>query len=258
MATDVWVNDKPLEDYGVVVTRLSGWWSTAARSYEAIPIPGRAGAWLSDFGGALGPRSLSIGLRTTGTTMTARRGILATLYEACRGTLEVRTNDDPTRFSFAVLSQASGIALDPALLEPRLDVQLELVAHDPYFYAVVPSVAAIPVGLRRSMATGTAPHGGVVRLAGPGTNPCVFTVRDRGGTVRHTMTLATTWSSAEYVELDLDQWTILRWNGATSTNFLEFLGTTETFAAFDPSDGPVAEVSGCAGATLTYRKADLT
>jgi hypothetical protein len=254
--TDVWVSDRPLEDFGCVVSSLRGWWSLPPVAWDQLPVPRRAGAWITT--GRAQAAQIQIGLRLTGSTLTGRRAQLSALYAAVRGRTRIRTNDDPTRFRWAVLVGGEGQGLDPVLVEPRLDVVLDFLAADPWFYAQVPTTLAIPVGTRVTVTGGTAPHRGVLDLTGAGTDPCVVIQRDRAGNELARLTITTTWANTAVVRCDFTQAQIKKYTGAVIADFEDEIAATEVPFTFDPDDGPhTLEYTGAASALYTFRKADL-
>jgi hypothetical protein len=257
--TDLWVNDRDIADYGCVVVDVAGWWDAPTRALQSVQIPGRMGPWATNIASQVAPRSLAVRLLLTPASMAARKAALASLYSALQGVVELRLNDDPYRFTYVVLSGGSATSLAQALVESRMDVTLKFDATDPLFYDVTWNAIAIPIGstVRRTIPIGTAPFGGVLRLTGAGTNPCTVTLRDQAGNSVQTMTLATTWTTAEYVEIDCDQWTVKKWSAGAATNILSTLGALEQPLIFSPEDQPTLTITGCGGAVLYYRKADL-
>jgi len=254
---DLTVNGRDIADYGVVVSLITGWLDAPSRSYEVLAVPGRAGGVLTPGGVQAQPREIAVQVFVPAASVTARRTTLAALYRDLRGVVELGFGDDPTRFMYGVLKTGTTNTLGPAMVVPEAVSTLTFLIPDPVAHATAATIVAVPNGgTRVSVSTGTAPHGGVVRLVGAGSNPCVLTLRDRAGVTLQTMTLSTTWTTGEFVELDCDAWTATKWNGTTGTNILSTLGTTDTFLRFSPEDEPTLSVTGCGGATVIYRKAD--
>lgn len=255
---DVTINGRDLADYGVIVSAMSGWLDAPERQMETVIVPRRSGGLVTASGVQTQPRKLTLDLWVPAVTVEARRTTLATLYRDLRGVVEMTISDAPGRFVYAILQTSTATPVGPALVVPEATVRLTFIVPDPVAHSTSVDVLAIPAGgTRVAIPCGTAPHGGILRLVGAGTNPCVLTVRDRGGVTLQTMTLSTTWTTGEYVEVDCDAWTVKKWNGTTATNVLTALAATDTFLRFSPEDDPTLSVTGCGGATLAYRKADI-
>jgi hypothetical protein len=258
--TDIWINGRDIVDFRCVATSLSGWSDLSSAQLDAVAISGRAGSWLA-IPATYPRRTMRFGLYFTPTSVATRKTELDALMLALQGVIEVRINDDPNRFVYARVASSSleGVgSASLAIREALLDLQLE--STDPYFYALVAEVTHILCdgATYTAVPVGTAPQGGFLRLVGAGTSPCTIVIADRAGTPRYTMTLTTTWTAAEYVDIDFDQWTITRWNNVTSTNIMATLGTTETFPIFDPGDAPMVKITNAVSATYYSRKAYLS
>jgi phage-related protein len=258
---DIWINDRDLADFGACqVTRLSNWSDIPARQAQGVQIAGRAGTWLAT-PITTSTRQLQVEVYFKPASLASRKTELDAFFLALEGVVEVRINDDPNRFAYArVESTAMRGASSASLLAPECFVGIMFVSTDPYFYAKSADAATILCdgATWTTLPLGTAPQGGVLRLVGAGTSPCVVTVADRAGTVRYTMTLTTTWTSAEYVDIDCDQWTITKWNNTTSTNIITALGAAETFPIFDPGDASQVKISNAVAAIYYGRKAYLS
>lgn len=254
---DLTINGRDIADYGVVVSLIAGWLDAPTRSYELLAVPGRAGGLVTPGGVQADAREITVQVFVPATTVTGRRTTLAALYRDLRGVVELGFGDDTSRFMYGLLKTGGTQTLGPAMVVPEAVTTLTFTIPDPVAYAATADCIAIPAGgTRVAIPTGTAPSGGIIRLAGAGTNPCVLTLRDRAGVTIQTMTLSTTWTTGEFVEVDCDAWTVKKWNGTTATNILSALGSTDTFLRFSPEDEPSLSVTGCGGATLVYRKAD--
>lgn len=253
--TDVWVNRRPLEEYGLVVTELSGWWSRPLRQDEVAAVVGAAGGWRTGLGTQFETRSLAVGIRTMDSTMAGRRAQVAALYQALTGVCKVSINDDPNRFVYAVLSQASARALDPALVEPRVDSRLEFLAHDPWVYSHATSWVGLANGVPKAIETGTAPHAGVLFLNGGGTSVKAHLV-DRSGNAIQSLTFASNWAAGVTVRCNFHDGLIKTITAGVVANFENAIGVTEMPFVFDPADGPQLLLENTGGYYI-WRKADL-
>jgi hypothetical protein len=256
----MYINDRPITDFGVRLVSLEEWLNPPPLEVPPIALYGRIGVAVVGQAATVGSRTIQTKHATArGTTLTQRRTYASLLYRAAQGVVALRFDDEPTRQVFVTLTAGSAAALAVAMLDGDLGIDLTWTAHDPLWYDVGQSVIGLPAdGSKKPIPMGNAPHGGVIHLVGAGTNPTVVTLRNRGGDALATMTLATTWTSAEYVEIDLDRYRIVKINNLTRTNLLAYLATTETFHVFSPEDGPMLSVTGCGSVVLYYRRAWLS
>ena len=254
--TDVWFDDVPVEDYGCVVTQLSGWLAAPNYRWSAAGAAGLIGAYPSSSGLTAEPKRLQVGLYFTSATMAARRTAIASLLIATRGRVRVRVNDTPTRWVEAVRDGGDGESVGLALVEPSVNYVLSLTAHNPIWYDVNPSSVVIPTGVVTDLsgALGGVAARGLFQLANI-TTSTVLTVANRAGSTLTTTTLTGTTGASEYLIVDGDNQMISRVTGATVVDAFSWKGSTDRFPLLDPADGPTVALSSSAVGQFFNRKA---
>ena len=253
----MYLNNRPVTDFGFKLSEVTDW--VAPPPFEVTPLTlyGRAGASLIGQTGRTATRTFSTKLVSmTGVTLAGRRTNLSALYRASQGAVAVRFDDDPTKEIYTLMSSGSTAALAVAMVDGAVSVDLQWLTYDPYWHDVaVSSCQVYGGGNRYAVTCGSAPHGGVMHITGAGTSPITLTLRNAAGTALGTMTLTTTFTSGEYVEIDFDRKRIEKVNDTTRTNLLTTLGATEDFFVFSPEDQPTLSLTNATSAVLYYRKA---
>jgi hypothetical protein len=258
---------KDLRDFGFVLERPIGVFSSPVVSYASAQLPGvLAGIRLhsTPTGSA---RSFSIEgnvVATSAATLTSR---LRDLTGWCARAVAVKSVHDSS--TFLRVRQAS-VTVDPIYPIAGPDyaarVIIEFEAVDGLWYATSTTTATFTGGAA-STALGTAISYPVVRVTGALTNPTI-TVKDSSGATVATMGLTVVLANAaHYVEIDMTPATgrtIVKHTGSLST--AEDLLTSGDFFGFDPANADTVtptwgtiEVAVTAGsvsaATAIYRKA---
>lgn len=249
MTWSISLNETALADLGIYVTRIDGA-SAPTREYPSVPIPGRMGVVFS--GDPVHPaRTLTIAatVSTTANTIAARRlsedEIKALAYRA----LVKVTYDDDVNAPRAIDGVCTGCAIttrNHPTAATVSDVTLTVVCPDPTWYDVAgqligfnATASAIPLG--------TAPSGGIVRIAAPSwsanvVDPVLSYLNAAGVTLQTLTMTGTLTAGTEYLEIDLDRCTITEYSSGTGANAISWL-TSGDFFGLDPMDGNVLNAS---------------
>lgn len=267
MADSIFFNDVALETYGLRLVKPARWRDMAEFEYDEIKLAGEGGVFLDEANPQVNPRRMTLDLTfARGTTISSRLTLLRTFYKTLRqgggvirpAAFDVRLVDDSTRFVPAVLRRAPfEVPTGPDLAEPghTASVQVELVSQCPYYFATSVTNVSIPnTGAAQAITLGSAEHGGTLLLPGAATNPVTVRLRKSGVEIG-LIVLSTTWTGAQSVTIDFDNWTITRNDG---TPMEPFMGATNALWRFDPRDTPLTlEMTGAQDGTYSYRVADL-
>lgn len=243
------VNGLDLSGIGLYVTMAPGVFSAVARPSKTTQVLGRHGALL------LPPyTSQSRKLVLKGFADPAARtvaGLQSALQQARdifhAGLLTIATTD-----TAGTVRQIDGV-LESFDADPRMgklhfqsaqvaDFTATIICGDPTWREVQPwSVACPTAGTRYSLALGTSPSMGWIRLMGAATNP-VVTYRNAYGDPVWTLTFTTTLTgTTDWLDLDMVRGNIWQWRSGTRTSGLSLLtsGQQDWPRPFDPQDGDV-------------------
>lgn len=250
------INGVPLENYGAVVTDMQDWLSVPQHVLPTMQLPLKPGLVPLTYGATVDVRLLTTELLIEGTSLTDARTKLSTLAQALRGELQIVTVDDPTKMCYGYLAAGltAGSGTQPAakvttfgvpLLAVGLIVAPSFICYDPFWYDVTPqslTIAApntaytVPMGSERMRRT-------QITIAGPWAGAVAVVMKNGSGTELQRMTLTppagVTVATGDTVVIDNDAYTVTYTpSGGSATSALGWLGTNDTFLAFDPADSP--------------------
>lgn len=248
-----WINDAPIEDYGLDVLRGSrGWLDGLALSYQAQPIPGSFGQLLDADGFTADARVLELAVQMRPASLAVRKLILSTLYQLSTGLVQIRANDTPDRFIEAKLMAAIASG---DLIRPQCLGTLRFVAVDPRFFASALSCVHVPPGVRTPIPLGEAGARVNLYLSGILTSSVVTIRSGRTGETLGTMTLSGTLSTAQWLRLRLDRRQLVLGSGnpAAETDAYSWKGTSDMWATLEAGDQPDLTISAGDGLILSRR-----
>lgn len=256
--TALFLNDFDTSGLGLMVTDVQGWLDSYELRDKLADLPGRLGQLLMSPSPVTVPRQLIIsGVLRTASNAVLRASCLDLVERAGHGLVEVRFVDDPLKVFFARLQTFKRTAIGPALAGNAAQVMLTMLGEDPLIYSTQPTVAAF--GAYRGVCPlGSAPSAPVIHIFGPVTNP-VLRYRGNDGELLRSLTLTVVLASTDYLEIDSDAMTIVKYVSGVPSNGISLL-TSGDFIVLDPNDGdyqngswPTLEVSGGTGEAL-YRQ----
>lgn len=245
MAWAVYVNETSLGDIGCYVTGFEDTWLSAPdREFPTIAIPGRQGVVF-----AADPTVTPRRLRVVGSVVPATRTIAARQSAedqlkalTYRGLVKVIVDDDVTapRQIDAVCTGCNIVPRGHPVDATVSGFALSLYCPDPTWYDVTGQTVGF-TSAATPIPTGTAPMGGILRIAAPSwsanvVDPVVTYLNAAGvtiGTLGFTVTLA---AGTEFLEVDLDRATVVEVSSGTSANAIATLSSGNFFAV-DPNNG---------------------
>lgn len=243
MTWAVYLNETPLSAIGVYVQRVNSYTAAPAREYPTLALPGRQGVVLTA-DPAMSPRALTLvcSVAPSASTIAARATAEDRLKAlAYRALIKVIVDDDVTtpRQIDGVCTGCEVSSRAHPVDAVVSDATVTVLCPDPTWYDVTgqliafgPTAAPIPLG--------TAPSGGVVRLAVNGTtnvvNPTLSYLNAAGVTVQAMALTGTLTAGTDYLEIDLDRQTIVLVSSGVASNAIAWL-TSGGFFALDPMDG---------------------
>ena len=255
MNPSLYVNGQDLEALGLHVETCTGPWDLPAITDPAIVIPNRLGRARTGAARTMAQREIALGgtiiesagVRTNADFEAKTETIKAIL---AYGILDVRFVNQPTRSYLATPTKFTVTPDGPALAAVSGTFALSFVCEDPLSYELVPDCVAF-AGSPVPVPLATGPVGGVIRIMGPATNP-VVTYRGITGMALHTLGFTRTLAADDYLEIDLDAWSITRYQSGAASNDAGAMssGDIEAFSLL-PADGdrangvwPTLECSG--------------
>lgn len=251
MTWAVYLNETALDTIGVWVEDIAARYAGVARTFPTMSLPGRQGVVLTA-DPETQPRTLSItgSIDPTARTVAARSAAEDQLKAlATRGLIRVVADDDVTA-PRQIDGVCLGCTITPVVHPMVTQVSrftLTVQCPDPTWYDVTgqligfsATASAIPLG--------TAPSGGIVRIAAPSWSANVvdpvLTYLNAAGVTVATMTFTGTLTAGtDYLEIDLDRQTVVKVSSGTITNAISWLSTTSVFPVLDPMDGDVLNAS---------------
>lgn len=249
MTWSVALNETALADIGVYVQKIDGL-SAPARDYPTVAIPGRMGVVFS--GDPTAPArtvAITTSIVTTANTIAARRTAEDQLKALAFRALVKITYDDDVNAPRAIDGVCTACTITTRWHPTSAvvsDATLTVVCPDPTWYDVTGqligfSATASPIPL------GTAPSGGVVRIAAPSwsanvVDPVLSYLNAAGVTLQSLAMTGTLTAGTEYLEIDLDRSTITEYSSGTGVNAISWISLGDFFA-LDPMDGDVLNSS---------------
>lgn len=244
MGWAVYLNETPLDAIGVWVEQIDARFSGVQRSYPSIALPGRQGVVL-----AAEPETSARLLTISGSidpaarTLTARTLAEDRLKQLAYGALiKVIVDDDETapRQIDAVCEDLRIAPVVHPMVTQVSRFTLTVRCPDPTWYDVTGQLIGF-TSVPSPVPLGTAPSGGLVRIAAPAwsatvTNP-VLTYRNAAGVTVQTLGFNTSLAAGnDYLEIDLDRLTVVEYQSGVVRNAIGDL-TSGQFFALDPMDG---------------------
>lgn len=259
----VYLNGTDLATIESYTMDVGGWLSAPTRDYPTVAIPGRQGVV---FAGdpTMAPRTLRLtgvinpSSRTVASRLADEKLMKSLAYQA----LATIITDDDVNAPIAIDGVCTSCEIVPRghpLVATLSGVTLTFMCLDPTWRDVTAQV----VGFNSTPATvptGTAPAGGIVRIAAPSwsasvTNP-VLTYYNAATVSLQAMTFTglTLTAGTDYLEIDLDRATATKYSSGTGSNAISYLASGDFFA-IDPMDGDPLNSSypllGCSGTAGT-------
>lgn len=247
----VYLNETDLSTLGVYVENVGDWFGAPRRTYPTQPIPGRQGAVIAG-DPTTETRTLTVScmIQPSALTLAARRTAEDQLKALAYRALIKIVNDDGVNAPRAIDGLCIGCTVTPRR-HPTVnlvsDAQLTVLCPDPTWYDVTGQIIGFS-SIAAAVPLGTAPSGGVIRLAIPHwsadvTDPTI-TYLSAGGVTRGSLafTALTLGAGTDYLEVDLDRATCTRYTSGSAINVLDKLSSGDFFA-LDPMDGDVLNAS---------------
>lgn len=251
------INGQPLEALGVTFSAVTPFRGRPRRARDRFAIvdgagvaPARRatqGAREFTVQGYVGPAAVG--------TIGGRVELLDALERAVAGWCAVELDDSPGR---AIDAECLGIDVRPVNTvygAPAFEVDLHWVAYDATWRDTEPRVTSFGA-TATAIATGTASHGGVVRLMGSATNP-VLTCQRPDGTTAWSLTFTVALAAEDFLEVDLDARTVVLSDAGVRTNGLA-LWTAGEWGVLEPAVdaalSPALAVSAGAGVHVGARR----
>lgn len=249
MAYSVYLNETNLSDLNVYVERVTTWRDAPSREYPTVAIPGRQGVvFAAD--PTTGARSLRISamIHPAALTLAARRTAEDNLKALAMRALIKVVEDDESNAPRQIDGVCTSCTITPRrhpVVSLVSDAELTILCPDPTWQDVVGQVigftsTATPVPL------GTAPSGGIVRIAAPSWSadvdiPVLHYLNAAGVTIQSmtfggVTTANDLQAGLDYLEIDLDRATVTRYDSGVASNGISLL-TAGDFFSLDPMDG---------------------
>lgn len=251
MAWAVYLNETSLASIGVYVMRLNSYTAAPTREYASLAIPGRQGVVLTA-DPTVAARTLEIqcAISTSASTIAARAAaedrVKALAYNAL---VRVVVDDDinAPRQIDAVCTACQVTTRQHPVDAIVADVTLTMLCPDPTWYDVTGQLIGFGT-TARAIPLGTAPSGGIVRIAAPSwsadvVDPVLTYLNAAGVTLKTMSFTGTLTAGTDYLEVDLDRQTVVEYASGTAANAISWLSTSSQFFALDPMDGDVFSTS---------------
>lgn len=244
MTWAVYLNETPLDSLGIYVEDLSARYGGPSRSFPQLPLPGRQGTVLTA-DPETQPRTLSLSgsidpsARTLAARNSAEDQLKALLY---RGLIRVVADDDVTA-PRQIDGVCTALQVTPVVHPMVTQVSrfaASILCPDPTWYDVTGQLIAFGT-TPSAIPTGTAPSGGVIRVAVLGAtnvvDPVVSYLNAAGVTLKTLAFTGTLTAGTDYLEIDLDRQTVVEYASGVASNAISWLSTASEFFAIDPMDG---------------------
>lgn len=263
--TDIATNDRDLADFGVdLLAPIAVWVDAPEYAFEEHALIGVAGRTLTSLGLKVSPKILPLRFGLRSDTVAARQANWDALQRHLRGEQRIVFSDKPDRFIRAVRIRGQAQTPTPqAFLEPYLEINVDLFAEDPHYYALAPKLLAIDTGDTVIVPVGTAGAIGILTLWGF-TGSVTVTLTSAAGVTLSTTTLTGTLTGTQVLRLDLRATpragpTIKRVTGTTiDADAWDWKHEQHPLPRFDVDDAPRITLSAGGGSpqgTLLVREA---
>jgi hypothetical protein len=256
MAGELYINGQDTGTLGLVVARAEADYSGPPRRVRTSPVPGRYSEVVLS-----APRRQEF----RGKRIRVQGHVLGTDYAQVQlrlswlkawmsdDNLRIRFANDTLREAVGYLEQFTATARGGAFVSTGRAVLIEFFCPDGRRRKTTqntPSLSTSPA----SITLGDSPSGGVIRIDGAVTDP-VLTYKHYDGTTLATMSFTRVLSGGQYLDIDLDNRTIVDHAAANAINDLD---AGSDWFLLDPRDGditsyeyPTLTLSGGTG-TATY------
>lgn len=244
MAWAVYLNETSLESIGVYVEDLGTRASAPERSFSAVQIPGRQGAVVSGDPVTAEKRltitaSIDPAARTVAALVAAQDALKALAYRAL---VKVIADDDSTapRQIDGVCERCDITPVVHPMVTQIARATLTLRCPDPTWSDVTGQLIGF-TSTASAIPLGTAPSGGIVRIAAPSwsanvVDPVLTYLNAAGVTIETLSFTGTLTAGTDYLEVDLDRCTVTEYASGTGANAISWLSSGDFFA-LDPMDG---------------------
>lgn len=250
MTWAVYLRETALDTLGVYVEDLGSRWNAPGRDYPVVQIPGRMGGVFSaDPTTPTRELTITASIDPAARTLTALQAAIDQVKAlAYSGLVKVVVDDDvnPSRQIDGVCRSCDVSAVAHPLVTQIARLTFTIACPDPTWYDVAGQLIAF-TSTPSPIPLGTAPSGGIVRIAAPSwsanvVNP-VLTYLNAAGVTLQTLTFSGTLTAGtEYLEVDLDRATITEYSSGVGANASSWLASGDFFA-LDPMDGDVLNAS---------------
>lgn len=255
MAYSVYVNETNLADLSVYVERVSSWRDAPTRDYGVVAIPGRQGVIFSA-DPTTGARTLRVSamIHPAALTMSARRSAEDNLKALAMRALIKVIEDDDVNAPRTIDGVCTSCTINPRrhpVVSYVSDAELTILCPDPTWQDVVGQVIGF-TSTATAVPLGTAPSGGIVRIAAPSWSadvdiPVLHYLNAAGVTIQSMTFGGITGGSdlqagLDYLEIDLDRATVTRYDSGVASNGISLL-TAGDFFSLDPMDGDTLNAS---------------
>ena len=252
------VNGYDMAQLGLVVGTWPGFLDSPQRRLELATLWGRDGAALSTTEARSDVREVQVnGVVIQGSVAATREAWNNIKQRLDQGLIEVVFGDEPTLRFHTYCMRASMIISQQQMFAPGGQVDIRLLALNPYRESIEPSIASLSQA-PRAITTGTGPSTGVIQLR-DATDPLV-TYRDHGGRIRAQIALQGVIATDEYVDINMQTAGIthvdasgVRTNAIAMFSAGEFFAVDARHANPEYDAYPTLEVSSGTGVFL-YRR----
>lgn len=250
MAWHVYLNETPLDAIGVWVEDVAERYAGPSRRYPTIALPGRQGVVLAA-DPEMTPRTVTISgtidpaARTLPARNTAEDQLKLLAY---RGLVKIGADDGETapRVIDGVCTNCRVTPVVHPMVTQLSRFTVTFLCPDPTWSDVAGSLVSFG-STPSAVPLGSAPSGGVVRIAAPSWSANVvdptLTYRNAAGVALQSMALTGTLvAGTDYLEIDLDRQTMVQVASGVVANAIAWL-TSGAFFALDPMDGDILSAS---------------
>jgi hypothetical protein len=249
------INGTPVEDLGFFPTNLVDWLSLPVRTFQTADVMNVDGQVPLSYASRTGTRQLGLGLYAQSpSSLTDRRDKLNELWRAFNGLVEVCCVDDPNKVCYGLLTAGPVRAASaPASLlsgQPQAQADVTVVCHDPLWYARNPAIASVgavnvPVPLPIGTSSARIRNMTVTLYGAVTPSPTVITLKNASGTELARWTLSQTLTASQYVQFVRSQrgFSVTMYSGGVATDWIQYLGASESFFDIDPQDLPTIETT---------------
>jgi phage-related protein len=247
---NVYINGTDLSPW-LVVYEVFGHRDIPRADRPERTVPGRIGSVVMGEAPTWQPRDITVTGHVIATTLSSMYDALDQIAILTSGMEhEIQIVDDTSRVFTGRLQGMTGIPLRPSLTTPKTRVSYRFRCYDPRAFSTGNSTLAFG-STDTTVPLGSAPSGGVLRVTGAASAPSFIYKTSTGDEIAR-ITLNTTLGGGEFVDIDLDNFTITGTTGDSQTTV--WASTVSRFFYFQPPRAPTIQVTAGSG-SLTYKKA---